>query len=1043
MSEPLRTYNFLPWLHQGLGGRIETVDPIGPNPGPPVERAAIAIDFDVNGAPVGNTVHLIGPGDVIGINPQAIVKTEPHHWITNFEPNYLPYVEFYDEDFPWRYTPATAAAGHRLRPWLVLVAVREDEFIDAGVVQASPDRNEPLVPVVEIIGDIEQIFPRADQTWAWSHVHVSQDVSGDGAFNASQTVDALEGLIRQNPDLASARVLCPRKLRENTAYHALLLPAFEIGRRAGLGHATTGIDNLAPSWGSDQRQFPVLYRWYFRTADRGDFEYLVGLLQPRVIPDEVGIRDMDVQAPGFGVDGMTSPPVMGLEGALRKPGAVARPSVWPPETQPPELLEDLEAKVNLASDLLKNPPPDGHPDPVVTLPLYGRWHAMVDRLDAHGDGWVNELNADPRLRTAAGFGTRVIQKNQEVYLQRAWQQVGDVIEANRRIRQAQLALSAGVQILRKNLQPLRSHELLAVTRAVHARVLGSPQTIREQVAQSRLPDAAVEPAFRALLRPRGRLGKQALPEANGRTTELVARLNDGRITAAAPKVAPPGQIGLEQIARDVMPDWIPAGLRSLLQQPALLWGVIALAIVTLFVVAGVFVALVAAALAVVAAPAIVRLMRQAKASVGLRPQALTPVAVEQTPPRPSFVITESGTSVPPPTASAAGDSIEANQFRRAAVDLHARLSMPEPATRVRQPLDLDIVVRKLTTALDPKRAVPARLKSTLGISPAFEPLRLVDTIAPVMAHPTFKDPMCKPLRDLSADHLVPNLNQIPNNTISLMESNDRFIESYMVGLNHEMGRELLWREYPTDQRGSYFRQFWDAADAVSRGAGASAAEQELALCDIAPIHEWPRTSRLGSHPHRDLPTGAEPADARLVLVVRGDLLKKYQTTVVYAQRAKWSTDPQTGQEIRVLDESNPAAHVLAPTFKAEVPPDIHFFGFNLTQVHARGSKNPNEDPGWFMVLQERPGEPRFAMDVSDLPAPPPVTRWRELTWNHIGDPDLLHALNLDNAPAANIPAGSADGEIAWGSNAAAMAYILLQDPVMVAFHAGDMLEVAS
>ena len=31
----------------------------------------------------------------------------------------------------------------------------------------------------------------------------------------------------------------------------------------------------------------------------------------------------------------------------------------------------------------------------------------------------------------------------------------------------------------------------------------------------------------------------------------------------------------------------------------------------------------------------------------------------------------------------------------------------------------------------------------------------------------------------------------------------------MVGLNHEFARKLLWREYPTDQRGSYFRQFWD------------------------------------------------------------------------------------------------------------------------------------------------------------------------------------------------------------------------------------------
>lgn len=33
----------------------------------------------------------------------------------------------------------------------------------------------------------------------------------------------------------------------------------------------------------------------------------------------------------------------------------------------------------------------------------------------------------------------------------------------------------------------------------------------------------------------------------------------------------------------------------------------------------------------------------------------------------------------------------------------------------------------------------------------------------------------------------------------------RLPKSYMVGLNHEFARELLWREYPTDQRGSYFR----------------------------------------------------------------------------------------------------------------------------------------------------------------------------------------------------------------------------------------------
>ena len=45
---------------------------------------------------------------------------------------------------------------------------------------------------------------------------------------------------------------------------------------------------------------------------------------------------------------------------------------------------------------------------------------------------MHELNLDPRFRVAAGFGTGVVQKNQEDYMEAAWQQVGDVLEANRR-----------------------------------------------------------------------------------------------------------------------------------------------------------------------------------------------------------------------------------------------------------------------------------------------------------------------------------------------------------------------------------------------------------------------------------------------------------------------------------------------------------------------------------------------------------------------------------------------------------------------------------
>jgi hypothetical protein len=55
----------------------------------------------------------------------------------------------------------------------------------------------------------------------------------------------------------------------------------------------------------------------------------------------------------------------------------------------------------------------------------------------------------------------------------------------------------------------------------------------------------------------------------------------------------------------------------------------------------------------------------------------------------------------------------------------------------------------------------------------------------------FEDPMYEKQRDISSELLIPNLNLIPPNTISLLLTNPPFIESYMVGLNHEFGKELL------------------------------------------------------------------------------------------------------------------------------------------------------------------------------------------------------------------------------------------------------------
>jgi hypothetical protein len=186
----------------------------------------------------------------------------------------------------------------------------------------------------------------------------------------------------------------------------------------------------------------------------------------------------------------------------------------------------------------------------------------------------------------------------------------------------------------------------------------------------------------------------------------------------------------------------------------------------------------------------------------------------------------------------------------------------------------------------------------LGIKGSY--LRPQRTLVTVMAHPVFGEPMYRPLRDLSAEFLAPNLALIPNNTISLMETNQPFIEAYMVGLNDEMGRELLWRQFPTDQRGSYFRQFWESATPSSGCASRRRSRKDL--LDISKLHLGPETP-LGdpTHANRPLPTAPEPGEARLVLVVRRSP-QEYPTAVIYAQQAKWITDQQ---RVARADDGNP------------------------------------------------------------------------------------------------------------------------------------------
>jgi hypothetical protein len=1025
-------YTFLPWLRAGINTRITT----GPGD---AARAAVAVPLTLSGDALdggtlthdaGRTVQLYGPGDVVGVDPRAISRTEPRPGTANVEPNFLAHIEFAEEDFPWRYSPAPSGpTTARLTPWLALVVLASGtEFAEA------PGTNPlPAVDVTDPAGTL----PPPDQLGAWTHVHVNGSLADPVATDSTAgALAALDALLTGDPDDACSRLICPRHLRPETAYEAFLVPAFETGRLAGLGLDPAGAPSgLYSAWGPAYANRPVgnrlpyYHRWAFRTGTAGDFEFLVRQLQPRAADAKVGRRPIDVHAsPGLGLPGIADQGgVLPLGGALRVPEIVDPADDWdhfadPPADPPlyPHPFEQALADViNLADDFQQ--PTLGQsglgPDPIVTPPLYGRWHALTSRLLTDRDGtplpaekihnWVHRLNLDPRFRVAANLGAQVVKDHDEELMAAAWAQVGDVLVANGRIRAAQLAREVGHLLQTRHLEapagtartaaaPAPSGRALTLTAPAHSRVTTTPTTtslvaaddsevaVGFHVAGSRVAAAPVSPAMRRIIRPGSRL-MRSLDFAEGpRADALLFRMDD----PVAPVVAAPVKITPGALVT-------PADVNATLHPG--------------------------------------------------RPPGTDPVDVLAH--SPDFVLRAPGDPVTPHAGTT--DSAEAARFKTALRELHQGIDAGVAVGQAAEPPALDLVTTTTATltGLRADTTVPrALLEGAVSLPERLRPF--AETFTEAMAYPVFDIPTFQPLLDLSLDAFVPNLNLLPPNSLTLLENNHEFIESYLVGLNHEMAREMLWREFPTDQRGTPFRQFWDPVTALPE-PGVTAAERRERDYDIPPIDQWSPDARLG-----------ENANARdgIVLVVRGELLKKYPTTAIYAHRAEWPPGPDglpdksQARRLVAVPGTPTTDQIRLPRYEAKVDPDLYLIGFDLTADEAVGGP---DDPGWFFVLKERPGDPRFGLDDRD-PAQPagPIEVWNDLTWSDV-DPAGHGFVTLD--PAVTVPLAALDGSPddvekqdqhtedenlpLWSSGlgSADLAYILLQVPVMVAVHAQEMV----
>jgi len=419
-------------------------------------------DGVAQGARVAVRAELLGPGDVISVNREMISRVEPKPGLIGFEPTYMPFVEFMDADFPWRFSLDNGSASG-VKPWLVLIALEANEFTHTS------GENGPL-PRIEV-ENASQSLPNLAQSWAFAHVQAALP-DGGGTVQASMTGSAGNHF---------SRLLCPRQLKERQAYTLFLVPAYEAGRLAGLGSSDKPGTPDQPAWAAASPEsvlLPVYYQSRFITNASEDVEALLRRLKGYRADDssEPGAaRRVSAETPGY-YDDYTGPSGASFfrQAALKQAGRVT-PGL---ETERP-LTERVSATLSqVIAGELGSPDVDGN-DPLVAMPAYGfrfRPDAAPSRPKAEQSHWYDPINLDLKHRHAAGLGAETVRQNQEYFAKLCWEQYEELVEANQRIARLRTAEALGARLLAKHAVKIAPDTLLALGEPLQSYVLAEKDT---------------------------------------------------------------------------------------------------------------------------------------------------------------------------------------------------------------------------------------------------------------------------------------------------------------------------------------------------------------------------------------------------------------------------------------------------------------------------------------------------------------------------------------------------------------------------------------
>ena len=643
--------------------------------------------------------------------------------------------------------------------------------------------------------------------------------------------------------------------------------------------------------------------WEFATAVADDIESMAERLHgPEHAPPALGRRRIFAAAAHPDVPPLPEQArAITMFGALRPTGPAATP--LPP--QPPQLTTRL-ADVVARRDTPELPPP-----------LYGEWAADEHALPPTEDGWFGELNRTVAHRIASGLGAEVVRRNQETYVDAAWRQVGRIREANDLAARARLSAAVLGRLVQRHVASLPADRLLQAVAPVLGVTPGPPADLDDTSTDehARRP-RHVQRADRGDCRHLPAAGQHAAPgrqagRAGARrstTAPACSRLTAGPDGAALVETTPPTPDGIISLGdRDrlnVDPN-DPAGGVPL--APLGLQGRTTAATVGRIV------------------PETGRVPDLGGRELPFFPPSELPAVINMVTGRPR----RRGGGIPivrPPIRVT--DQTATNAFDGAVAAMARSVDRaPPPVAFVG--VDVAALGLQLLERLDPRRSVGRRVASMV-VAP-----QPVDPFAGIMAFPILPEATYSALDALGGGWMLPSADGLEPDTAILLQTNPGFTAAFLVGMNHEMNAELLWRVYPTDQRGTPFQRFWD---------------RDQGSIDIVPVHQWPLDQPLataGAPPR--LSPAAGTTNEQIVLLLRGQLLRRYPDMVVYAVKG---THAKPGTEVERQGR---------PVFAGRLSPDLNFVGFDMTAADLAADE-------WWFVLEQQLTAPRFGFDIEDLPA---------------------------------------------------------------------------